>query len=94
MAKEIRFLYHCHGCNCSKIVCFKHPLEFIHLDHLFDSAGHSGSFEQEDLNIKLRIQLVKLKEVENNTTYLNGCALYLKQLDNLYLRSDTPLKLL
>ena len=46
----------------------------------------------EDLNIKLRIQLVKLKEVENNTTYLNGCALYLKQLDNLYLRSDTPLK--
>ncbi len=46
----------------------------------------------EDLNTKLRIQMVKLGDVENNSTYLNGCAQYLKQLDNLYLRSDTPLK--
>lgn len=46
----------------------------------------------EELNTKLRIQKIKLGDVENNGVYLNGCAQYLKQLDNLYLRSDTPLK--
>ena len=46
----------------------------------------------EGLNTKLMIQKVKLGDVSNNNLYINGCAEYLKKLDLIYLRSDTPLR--